>query len=93
MDKINDYGWMYFHESYTDNVANVPNIKHGISYFEARCKNCGYYLGIYDPKSNEGKNYIINSVALSFHPANEFLRDIYDTHKYRRTKHTNWVTD
>ena len=43
---------------------------------EARCKNCGAYLGdiVDDPKSITGKGYLVNSASIRFQSGQEFIQ-------------------
>ena len=68
--KLESYGWVPFSKS-TSNVAHVDVIKKDVVITEARCSNCGSYLGlIYDdsPERYGKLRYSINNNALHFDP-------------------------
>lgn len=68
-DGING-GWPSFNEAIAGSVQFVPDTTHNMQRTEVTCAKCGGHLGhIFDePAQSTGKDYCINSAALSFTP-------------------------
>lgn len=66
-------GWPSFWTAMAGTAVElVPDHSHGMSRTEVRCATCGSHLGhVFDdaPQTPTGKRFCINSVALTFEPA------------------------
>lgn len=63
-------GWPSFNLALPGSIRLVPDTSQGMQRTEVMCAQCGGHLGhIFDePSQPTGKDYCINSVALSFVP-------------------------
>jgi peptide-methionine (R)-S-oxide reductase len=68
-------GWPSFYDPMnSDAVELVDDSSHGMKRTEVRCKRCGSHLGhVFDdaPQTPTGERYCMNSVSLTFDPADE----------------------
>ena len=66
-------GWPSFYDPMnSDAVELIDDSSHGMKRTEVRCKRCGSHLGhVFDdaPQTPTGERYCMNSVSLSFDPA------------------------
>jgi peptide-methionine (R)-S-oxide reductase len=66
-------GWPSFYDPMnSDAVELIDDSSHGMKRTEVRCKRCGSHLGhVFDdaPQTPTGERYCMNSLSLSFDPA------------------------
>ena len=64
-------GWPSFFAEAADNVAYQTDLSHGMRRIEITCKQCDAHLGhvFDDGPAPSGQRYCVNSVSLSFAPA------------------------
>jgi peptide-methionine (R)-S-oxide reductase len=66
-------GWPSFYDPMnSDAVELIEDKSHGMVRTEVRCKRCGSHLGhLFDdaPQTPTGERYCMNSISLSFDPA------------------------
>jgi peptide-methionine (R)-S-oxide reductase len=68
-------GWPSFYDPMnSDAVELIKDNSHGMIRTEVRCKRCGSHLGhVFDdaPQTPTGERYCMNSVSLTFDPAED----------------------
>ncbi|HWC35931.1 MAG TPA: peptide-methionine (R)-S-oxide reductase MsrB [Mycobacteriales bacterium] len=66
-------GWPSFYDPMnSDAVELIEDRSHGMTRTEVRCKRCGSHLGhVFDdaPQTPTGERYCMNSISLTFDPA------------------------